>query len=218
MKYMKNLKLHELVIVSVICILLCIEFSIIGKTVLGIEADFLSGGATLFAAFIAYLVFADWKVEHKFRLLEQYHSTLKDRSRIMLEQYMIANNAFSTIEGTRVENGFQKLNEGAVALKIFLENINKINYLITEYKLCVNSLKENEVVIENNEKLNLQIIRIRQIHKDYLSKLPFYRGDINDADRFLEVMKPWREFVIEFNFYCEIELSNFYFDLLNEHN
>lgn len=76
MKYMKNLKLHELVIVSVICILLCIEFSIIGKIVLGIEADFLSGGATLFAAFIAYIIFNDWREQYRIELIKEIRDKL----------------------------------------------------------------------------------------------------------------------------------------------
>lgn len=213
---MKNLKLHELVIVAIICVLICLEFAIIGREIIGISGDFLTAGTTLFAAFVAYLIFIDWRDEHRFRLLEQYQNVLKEQSAFILAQYHQALRNFSLIEVSSPEDAEARFNEGKLALDNIKKAISKSPYHISQYMRCLKSFPNSDVLQEKIDVLNQQAVQIAKIRFAYVPlTVKFARGPENSTD-ILSVIKNWAPMVEGLNNFCEIDLTNLYFELLNK--
>lgn len=56
---MKNFNEFELIGIGIALLLICIFFSLMGKHIFGLEGDYLSAAATLFASVIAFILFND---------------------------------------------------------------------------------------------------------------------------------------------------------------
>ncbi|WP_336141766.1 hypothetical protein [Acinetobacter sp. 102] len=74
---MKNLKNYEIFIILLCCILICLEISIFGKVLIGYDSDYLSSGVTLFAAFIAWVLYSDWRDPYSAQKLDEERSAIR---------------------------------------------------------------------------------------------------------------------------------------------
>ncbi|MDH0562170.1 hypothetical protein [Acinetobacter courvalinii] len=74
---MNNLKTYEVLCVFFICILFCLEISILGRALIGFDSDFLSAGVTLFAAFIAWILYNDWRDPYSAQKLDDERSAIR---------------------------------------------------------------------------------------------------------------------------------------------
>ncbi|MGQ1540670.1 hypothetical protein ACT413_11865 [Acinetobacter baumannii] len=109
----------------------CLATSILIKNYFEIEGDYLSAFSTLVAALVAFYLFTDWKVEHKIKLIDQFHVNLRikaSEARIVLFDSVIFK--LEMINGSRVETGNQLFLEAVNGLDKFLLQLSGIyNYL-----------------------------------------------------------------------------------------
>ncbi|MCI3879570.1 hypothetical protein [Acinetobacter higginsii] len=84
---MKNLKNYEIFIILLCCILICLEISIFGKVLIGYDSDYLSSGVTLFAAFIAWVLYSDWRDPYSAQKLDEERSAVRSSARIFRNCY-----------------------------------------------------------------------------------------------------------------------------------
>lgn len=84
---MKNLKNYEIFIIFLCCILICLEISIFGKVLIGYDSDYLSSGVTLFAAFIAWVLYSDWRDPYSAQKLDEERSAVRLSAKIFRNNY-----------------------------------------------------------------------------------------------------------------------------------
>lgn len=69
---MKKFNEFELIGIGIALLLICIIFSLVGKYIFGLEGDYLSAAATLFAAVIAFILFNDWREEQEYQTKKEF--------------------------------------------------------------------------------------------------------------------------------------------------
>ncbi|MDS9866318.1 hypothetical protein XB97_18770 [Acinetobacter pittii] len=85
---MKNFNEFQLIGIGIALLLTCIIFSLIGKHILGLEGDYLSAAATLFASVIAIILFNDWRDEQEHQVFTELIKTIKQDYRKLNDKYI----------------------------------------------------------------------------------------------------------------------------------
>lgn len=85
---MKNFNEFQLIGIGIALLLTCIIFSLIGKHILGLEGDYLSAAATLFASVIAFILFNDWRDEQEHQVFTELIKTIKQDYRKLNDKYI----------------------------------------------------------------------------------------------------------------------------------
>lgn len=207
------MKIFKIVCALIFAFLFCLSCSIYFKSNFQIEGDYLSAFSTLVAAIVAYYFYSDWKDEHKFKLLEQYQSFLKDKSSILFNNFENAYLKFATIEGSRVEDGNRKFNEGIISFETFIKELSKTQRIIREYKSCLSTMENNKILEIHLAKLDNYNESLGNIVGEYVNLFPLYR-DISNINKYLSILEDSKGFIREFDFFCSVELSDFYFTIL----
>lgn len=88
---MKNITFKKLALIGFFILISCFFISFSVKFFFKIESDFLSASATLFAAFVAFLLFNDWREQYKIELFEK----IRDRLHTQLNEVKIQYNSFN---------------------------------------------------------------------------------------------------------------------------
>lgn len=208
------MKIFKIICALIFAFLFCLCSSIYFKYTFDIEGDYLSAFSTLVAAIAAYYFYSDWKVEHKFKLLEQHHSLLKDKSSKILTYFRVAQVLFLNTNDLTLESSDGKLVEGTVELNLFFVELSNVLKMLLEYRSCLSNLESDKVLENHKLKLNKYYERISEIHDEYLAKMPLYPHDKHSYDYCIVVLESWRESIIKFDFFCSVELSEFYFKYL----
>ncbi|MDC4876058.1 hypothetical protein OHV84_15905 [Acinetobacter baumannii] len=207
------MKIFKIVCALIFAFLFCLSCSIYFKTNFQIEGDYLSAFSTLVAAIVAYYFYSDWKEEHKFKLLEQYQSFLKEKSSILFNNFKNAHLKFATIEGSRVEDGKRKFDEGIISFATFIDELSKTQRILIEYKSCLSTLEKNKILEIHVAKLDNYNKALGNIVGEYVNLFPLYR-DISSVNKYLNILENSKECIREFDFFCSVELSDFYFKIL----
>lgn len=74
---MKNFNEFELIGIGIALLLICIVFSLVGKYIFGLEGDYLSAAATLFAAVVALILFNDWRDPYSAQKVDEERTLLR---------------------------------------------------------------------------------------------------------------------------------------------
>ncbi|QNX86370.1 hypothetical protein [Acinetobacter seifertii] len=208
---MKNLKI--LIAISLLIFLICLSTSIIIKHYFNIDGDYLSAFSTLVAALVAFYLFTDWKVEHKIKLIDQFHVNLRiktSEARIVLFDSVIFK--LEMINGSRVETGNQLFLEAVNGLDKFLLQLSGIYNYLLEYKVCLSSLDENSAV-------NFQNVRVEYFIKCILenfNNLTEIRNSVNDINSLSQKdLMDIKQLIISFENFVSLKNSEFYFNYLN---
>lgn len=85
---MKNFNEFQLIGIGIALLLTCIIFSLIGKHILGLDGDYLSAAATLFASVIAFILFNDWRDEQEHQVFTELIKTIKQDYRKLNDKYI----------------------------------------------------------------------------------------------------------------------------------
>lgn len=143
---MKKLKLHELVIVAIICILICCEFAIISREIIGISGDFIAAGTTLFASFVAYMIFTDWREQHRVDMLKEIrkniHVLFNDCENRFHEFYVAVG---KTVKGAPLEmKDITKLSQSmADSFELLMPEIDFLKKVLNEFNATLESEESN---------------------------------------------------------------------------
>ncbi|MCH7391635.1 hypothetical protein [Acinetobacter dispersus] len=192
--------------------------SLLFKRTLDLDGDYLSAFATLVAALVAFLLFNDWKVEHKFRLLEQYHSSLKERSTYLNNLIDAMTAAKSKVSLFNVHGVVENTNQDYFEKGGFYKDLVGVMRLMEEYQYCLETLENCESLRKNKETVCFYQRKFREISNEYWdSKLRM----VGRTDLFIvstEALNSWKKTTIEFEHFCSVELADFYFNYLNRKN
>ncbi|EXA83710.1 MULTISPECIES: hypothetical protein [Acinetobacter calcoaceticus/baumannii complex] len=206
---MKKFKIICTLIFSFLFFLSC---SIFFKHQFNIDGDYLSAFSTIVAATAAFYFYTDWKDEHKFNLLKQHQDYLKIKGAKLLEHFRKSQVLFATIEGSTVQEGEKKWIDACVEIRLFSSELTNIQKSLLEYKSCLSTFDSNEILEKHRDRLEKYSTRISQINDEFVSKLPFYT--ISTSPQCSDVLESWRDSIIKFDFFCSVEMSDFYFKYL----
>ena len=212
------MKKFKIICAIIFSFLFCLSSSIFFKHEFNIDGDYLSSFSTLVAAIVAYLLFNDWKVEHKFKLLEKFHDTLKERAMRLNSIFDAMNLDFRCIEGSTVVDGNKYLENALGKLSQFNKETQNVLYLLREYKCCLDTLRKDEFLINNENILKHHIENFNQITNFYTELVLKRLVDINVNTVNIDTLNSWKKILIEFEHYCSIDLADFYFKHLNLNN
>lgn len=208
---MKNL--INLIAISMFAFFACLSISIIIKHYFDIEGDYLSAFSTIVAALVAFHLFTDWRVEHKIKLLDEFHLNLRAKTseaKTVLFDAVIFK--LEMINGSRVEEGNERFLEAIKGLDQFLLQLSGIYIYLLEYKVCLNSLEDKTLV-------NHQIIRVEFFIKnilDHYNTQIEIRNSINDINSLsTNDLKDIKQLIISFENFVTLQASEFYFNYLN---
>ncbi|OUC67024.1 hypothetical protein MWQ_01340 [Acinetobacter seifertii] len=165
------------------------------------------------AALVAFYLFTDWKVEHKIKLIDQFHVNLRiktSEARIVLFDSVIFK--LEMINGSRVETGNQLFLEAVNGLDKFLLQLSGIYNYLLEYKVCLSSLDENSAV-------SFQNVRVEYFIKCILenfNNLTEIRNSVNDINSISQKdLMDIKQLIISFENFVSLQNSEFYFNYLN---
>ncbi|HGW3827330.1 TPA: hypothetical protein ACNICD_003119 [Acinetobacter baumannii] len=212
------MKKFKVICAAIFSFLFCLSSSIYFKHQFNIEGDYLSSFSTLIAAIVAYQLFNDWKVEHKFKLLEKFHDTLKERALRLNSIFDAMNLEFRYIEGSMVVEGNKHLENALGILSQFNKETQSVLYLLREYKCCLDTLRKDEFLINNENKLKHHVENFNQITDFYMDLTLKRLVDINVNTVNTTTLNSWKKILIEFEHYCSVDLADFYFKHLNLNN
>ncbi|MGU3313600.1 hypothetical protein [Acinetobacter sp. M5A5_2a] len=214
------MKMLKIISLSIILFIFCLSTSIFIKKYLCIDGDYLSAFATLVAAMVAYYLFSDWRVEHTFKLIEQYHTNLKNKSINLNNSFDSMSREIFKIEGSTVKEGEEYLAKAWLDGQKFYRETENIIILLTEYEYCIRTLKNNssEALSIQRKNLEFHIEQLKNISSEYFGLVLKDLGNFNVNTINGEVLKQWKMVLIKFESYCSIELAEFYFSYLNEKN
>lgn len=143
---MKKHTLYEISMIGLILLLICIIVALIGKHALGLEGDYLSAAATLFAAVVAMLLFNDWREQQKFALIEKYQDLLKEAGNSLFLNYSkfhlrvkTVRNQYAFPATDNEKNQFitmNKLEIGDLVQHLLIELLHS-STLLQEYSICL---------------------------------------------------------------------------------
>ncbi|MDC4659471.1 hypothetical protein NRA66_12680 [Acinetobacter baumannii] len=85
---MKNFNEFQLIGIGIALLLTCIIFSLMGKHIFGLDGDYLSAAATLFASVIAFILFNDWRDEQEHQVFTELIKTIKQDYRKLNDKYI----------------------------------------------------------------------------------------------------------------------------------
>ncbi len=174
-------KFNEFELIGIALLLICIIFSIIGKHVFGLEGDFLSAAATLFAAVVAFLLFQDWRDQQKFVLVEKYQNLIKESGKSLFTKYSNFHIFFRTLD---LERGNWK------------NAIGSTDVIKQNYKNVMQELSTE--LFHNSTLLNEYQLCLVQLNLDYIEhhqKIEVYKTDILRAYNLLNDIDEKEEFV-----------------------
>lgn len=193
----------------IVIFLICLSLSIIVKKYFNIEGDYLSAFATLITVIVAYHLFSDWKVEHKFNLIYQFHSSLKEQNYKINNHLKRSKLFFSTIEGSTVEKGEARWIDGVTELRLFITIIADIEYVFNEYLFCLSKMQTNKILKNHIQNLRKNLSDLNAIRDEFFTALPEpYRG-ISATITYLEFIDKWQQQLKSFDAMCKKDLSFF---------
>lgn len=153
---MKKYSVFELIGIGVALLLICIIFSLIGKHVFDLEGDYLSAASTLFAAVIAALLYSDWKVQHRFTLLDKYHNELKKNISELFDEVFEISGKVRLVEGSTDKFVRELYIDLQKNLKSHNKRLNTTISLISEYQIFINNQEPTGIVITHSNELKSQ--------------------------------------------------------------
>lgn len=108
---MKKFSWLEIIVIAIGILASCFSISVIAHCKFGLDTDFLSSAATIFAAFIAMLLFNDWREQHKVLSLERLQGKLSLSAEKIFENFVsVLDSGYSkdvpvnTLEDEEVQN------------------------------------------------------------------------------------------------------------------
>lgn len=212
---MKKYNEFELIGIGVTLLVLCILISIIGKHVFDLDGDYLSAAATLFAAVVAMLLFNDWKVEHKIKLMEQYQNNLKVKSSDLLMTSYKASEQLSLIVGSKVEDGYHHFHNAIRETQAFQVIVKNIHQEISGYILLLSHLEKTNLVQKNIEVCKFFSEKLRVIDGEVLDKLYENKNGIDINSITTEDYYYWNKVLREFDYLVTYQIQEFYINYLN---
>lgn len=212
------MKIFKIVCALIFAFLFCLSSSIFFKSQFQIEGDYLSAFSTLVAATFAYYFYSDWKDEHKFKLLDQYHTYLKEESSTLFSLYMDISQKLVSADLLKFDEAISNFRKNPDETKQFSSELRKICRVLSEYENFLLTLDNNEAIKKHRAKIAKFSISLRNIQKECLLSIPLYILDEVSSSQFLEIVERWRDGIIEFDVYCSIELSDFYFNYLKKND
>lgn len=153
---MKKYSVFELIGIGIALLLICIIFSLIGKHVFDLEGDYLSAASTLFAAVIAALLYSDWKVQHRFTLLDKYHNELKKNISELFDEVFEISGKVRLVEGSTDKFVRELYIDLQKNLKSHNKRLNTTISLISEYQIFINNQEPTGIVITHSNELKSQ--------------------------------------------------------------
>ncbi|EJB8480793.1 hypothetical protein ABTA53_12445 [Acinetobacter baumannii] len=153
---MKKYSVFELIGIGIALLLICIIFSLIGKHVFDLEGDYLSAASTLFAAVIATLLYSDWKVQHRFTLLDKYHNELKKNISELFDEVFEISGKVRLVEGSTDKFVRELYIDLQKNLKSHNKRLNTTISLISEYQIFINNQEPTGLVVTHSNELKSQ--------------------------------------------------------------
>ncbi|MBO1281464.1 hypothetical protein [Acinetobacter nosocomialis] len=153
---MKKFTEFELFGIGISLLLICIIISLIGKHIFDLQGDYLSAASTLFAAVIAAILYSDWKVQHRFVLLDKYHNELKKNISELFDEVFEISGKIRLVEGSTdkfVRDLYVDLQKN---LKSHNKRLNTTISLISEYQIFINNQEPTDILINHANELKSQ--------------------------------------------------------------
>ncbi|RZH26685.1 hypothetical protein EXD98_16060 [Acinetobacter pittii] len=209
----------RLVLSIFLLFLLCLGASILFKKLCGVEGDYLSAFSTLIAAFVAYTLYSDWKIEHKFQLLENYHEDIKKSSSDLYSSVLKIYRTIISFENS-IEEDRETYKKSAIQdCYDFYSNLDKSEKTLRGYLDFLSRLNKNNYVKETEDITRFYLGVHFDIYRELLKSFDKY--DFNNFK--IELMKSeeiniWRKKLIEYEYFGTRGLAEFYLNYLDSNN
>lgn len=199
--------------------LLCLGVSVFVKKIFKIDGDYLSAFSTLIAAYVAYTLYADWKIEHKFQLLENYHEDIKKSSSELYSSVLKIYRTIISFENSNEEDRVTFKKSAIQDCHDFYSNLNKSEKLLSGYLDFLSRLNKNSYVKKTEDITKFYLNEHFDIYRE-LSK-SFDKYDFNNFK--IELMNSdeinsWRKKLIEYEYFGTRGLAEFYLNYLDSNN
>lgn len=205
----------KLIFVVFFIFIVCFSLSIIIKHYFEIEGDYLSAFSTLVAAVVAYFLFTDWKDEHKFEMIQKLHIDLKNSNNASSNHLSNAKMNFSIIEGSSAQSGEKRWLEGISELGIFLKELNNLQNIIYEYRICLSIMHSNLILKEHIIRIMHISDVIENIQSEFKNSMPRPYHGIANTTVYLEFINKWQSELNAYDSMCKKGLIEFYVNYLN---
>ncbi|EXE36317.1 hypothetical protein [Acinetobacter baumannii] len=183
---MKKFNEFELIGIGIALLLICIIFSIIGKHVFGLEGDYLSAAATLFAAVVAFLLYQDWREAED-------HTTLREFILIILNyhkelsEWQISGVKYrhEIIRELNIESPNLNTTKATLAKMIEFDRV-FVSYILNIHK---NLSVIEKLTIENNVNFNIRGKMDKYYDKANKAYEDIYETIVNEENNYLNTIK-----------------------------
>ncbi|WP_151711036.1 hypothetical protein [Acinetobacter brisouii] len=215
---MKKLSTLELVIVGFILLFICLVISIIGHSLFNINTDFLTAGATLFAAVVAMLLFEDWRDQHKVTLMDAFHLDLRENSDVLFKTYLKILPKVMSFNGSSAQGALNILDDLKYDLSDFNDNLQSLNKVIIDYQIFTMNLESTHLIKGQLE----DIERIQSLIEATIAAFVAFHYSPN-PDAFIQVLYSSfvrqgkiDTFISTIKNFIDIDTRKFYMDYLNK--
>ncbi|XZW10644.1 hypothetical protein ACT4YX_11850 [Acinetobacter baumannii] len=208
------MKIFKIICTLIFSFLFFLSCSIYFKHKFNIDGDYLSAFSTIVAATAAFYFYTDWKDEHKFNLLKQHQDYLKVNAAKLLAHFRKSQMLFALIDDSNEQDAQRKWIDACVEIRLFSSELSNIQKALIEYKNCLSTFESNKILEKHKARLKEYSVRLSQINDEFISKLPFYSYSVSSNSKCSEVLESWRDSIVKYEFFCSVELSDFYFKYL----
>jgi len=196
----------------------CLVISIFVKSKYGVEGDYLSAFSTLIAALVALYLYNDWRDEHRLKLLEHYHSRIKEgayAAYLKVNYLLIDHPIFKLGENDHEEFENQKT--------VYIKDVDKLAESLTELCISVNEYENFLGTLECTALVEEMVVEVKQFNvdlNDSFNKCMEILDDFNTLDPKSSENKDKINFIwdilVKIKISSSFNFSNFYIEYLNK--
>jgi len=201
----------KIIVYGVCLFLVCLSVSIIIKVKFGVEGDYLSAFSTLIATFVAFRLYTDWKIEHSLNLLSESQKSMKEVFSKLVTDYRSVRKLLISIDTPNVPEGDKQWIQISQELTKLFQQLNRAKFVIFEYKSCLKTLKENELLEDHKIKVDKLSNQLEETSNKFFEKMPLYTGNSRTAEKSLDVLNSCEGNFLNMDFHGSVVLPDFYY-------
>lgn len=212
------MKFFRIISYAVCLFFICLGISIVVNYKFGIVGDYLSAFSTLAAALIALYLYNDWREEHRLKLLEHYHSAIKERAyAVFLEiNYILVEHPVIIAKA----DGPEELKR---QIDLYLKNIDELAGNLTELCVLVNEYENFLTNLEDSSLVKEIIADVKEFSTDLNASFEycieilkdFKNLDPNSSENKKKIKFIW-DTTLKIKIASSFRFSNFYIKYLNK--
>ncbi|WDZ50215.1 hypothetical protein LF296_12880 [Acinetobacter vivianii] len=212
------MKIFKITSYALSLFLICLGISILVKNKFGVDGDYLSAFSTLVAALVAVYLYSDWRVEHRLKLLEQYHNKIKEESyaAYLKVNYILVDHPVLKVK----DNDHEELKN---QINFYLKDIDKLAEILTELCISVNEYQNFLSTFKKSPLVDEMIAEVDEFHTNLNISFDscieilnsFNTLDPSSSENEIKIKFIW-DTTLKIKIASAISFSNFYIEYLNK--